>query len=188
MLEVPWRVALLAWVGAAALKACMVAAYRSTDFEVHRNWFAITASVPLARWYYEDTSEWTLDYPPLFAWFQRALGLLAPLFDEKMLHISAAPYESAATVLFQRLSVIASETVLLLAVVVFSRASTDGSSKRPAPAAALLLALNAGIFITDHVHFQYNGLLLGLLMLSAVMINNSCHLGNHISNSLPLLY
>jgi alpha-1,3-glucosyltransferase len=170
-----WRTAGLTWATAAALKACMVAAYRSTDFEVHRNWFAITASLPLARWYYEDTSEWTLDYPPLFAWFQRALGLLAPLFDEDMLRISAAPYESAATILFQRLSVIASETVLLLAVLASARFS-PGSIRRPAPAIAVLLALNAGLFITDHVHFQYNGLLLGLLMLSAVMVNDGRHL------------
>jgi len=31
--------------------------------------------IPARARYYEDTSEWTLDYPPLFAWFQSALGL-----------------------------------------------------------------------------------------------------------------
>ena len=176
---VPWRVAAVSWLGAGALKACMVAAYRSTDFEVHRNWFAITASLPPARWYYEDTSEWTLDYPPLFAWFQRALGLAAPLFDARMLRISAEPYASDATVLFQRLSVIATEAVLLLSVRAFQRgqrrcASADAAD--PAPVIVVLLALNAGIFITDHVHFQYNGLLLGILLLSAAMVNSGQHL------------
>jgi alpha-1,3-glucosyltransferase len=177
MLQVTWKAAGLTWVGAVALKICMVAAYRSTDFEVHRNWFAITASLPLSRWYYEETSQWTLDYPPLFAWFQRGLGLLAPLFDQKLLIISADPYESAATILFQRLTVIGTEVMLLIAALSFARSheeSAKGSSS--GAAVAILLALNAGIFITDHVHFQYNGFLLGVLMLSAIKINNGQHL------------
>ena len=51
--------------------------------------------------YVEETSEWTIDYPPLFAWFERLLAYPAALFDPAMLYISKLPYKSPECVLFQ---------------------------------------------------------------------------------------
>jgi len=41
--------------------------------------------------------------------------------------------------------------------------------KRPAHAAALSILLSPGLLIIDHIHFQYNGFLYGILILSLVL-------------------
>ena len=51
--------------------------------------------------YIEETSEWTIDYPPFFAWFERLLAHPAALLEPAMLHISKTSYESAKCILFQ---------------------------------------------------------------------------------------
>jgi alpha-1,3-glucosyltransferase len=65
------------------------------------------------RIFLKDTSEWTLDYPPLFAYFEYFLSLFAGTcasnsyegnlgwFDNEMLVISKEAFRSPQTLLFQ---------------------------------------------------------------------------------------
>jgi len=181
----------------ACVKALMIPAYRSTDFEVHRNWLAITHSLPLKDWYYESTSEWTLDYPPFFAYFEFLLSQLAAMVDPGMLVVKNLNYASTATVVFQRLSVIAADFLLVYAckewsqsrfTQLLSRSRGDSSSsssssvvervsslKHAQMIVSFLFLANFGLFLVDHVHFQYNGFLFGVLLLAVTRVFQRRH-------------
>ncbi|KAJ2687669.1 glycosyl transferase [Coemansia spiralis] len=147
------------------IKLLLWPAYHSTDFEVHRNWLAITNSLPLSKWYYEDRSEWTLDYPPFFAWFEWALSLAAQWWDPRIVQLDNLGYATGSCVAFQRLTVMVSELVLFSALGRFVQAS--GGTKQSKIAAALMF-LSPGFMFVDHVHFQYNGFLFGIMVYSLV--------------------
>lgn len=158
------------WCISLALKALLSIGYHSTDFDVHRNWLAITYNLPVARWYVENTSQWTLDYPPFFAYFEWILSHLVPQFviDDGCLSIVEKGLYSLPTIQFQRVSVIASEVVLFLSLQWYVRTTKTHQESSRAFVVASSLVLSPGLLIIDHIHFQYNGMMYGLLVL---MIN-----------------
>jgi len=141
---------------------------KSTDFEVHRNWLAITHSLPVREWYYERTSEWTLDYPPFFAYFEWFVSRAAQLVDPAMLELPNLNYDSWQTVYFQRSTVILTELLLAYALHLYVKGSPL-VQKKISHVAALSTLLSPGLLIIDHIHFQYNGFMYGLLVLSLVL-------------------
>jgi len=117
------------WAGVSIIKLLFANAYHSTDFEVHRNWMAITYSQPLSSWYFEKTSEWTLDYPPFFAYFEYLLALPASLIDSGMVKVENLDYASPSCVLYQRVTVVISDLLFLFAVYKFCCGSSNSLDK-----------------------------------------------------------
>lgn len=185
----------------------------STDFDVHRNWMAITFNLPISDWYFDATSEWTLDYPPLFAVFEFLLGLSAHLLNlTNALNLTELPIRTESIICYQKVTVIVSDCVYYYAIYKLCKSlqpilvnkstsssqhqqqttATTSSSKpkdqilsdaiyRPDSSSCivLLLILQPGLLLVDHIHFQYNGLLNGVLLLSLANIIS----GQYISGS-----
>ncbi|XP_051155650.1 probable dolichyl pyrophosphate Glc1Man9GlcNAc2 alpha-1,3-glucosyltransferase [Leptopilina boulardi] len=146
------------------IKLLLIPTYHSTDFEVHRNWLAITHSLPVNEWYKTEISQWTLDYPPFFAWFEYFLSLFAVFFDVEMLKLENLNYASFNTKVFQRSTVIITDIVFLYGVKKVG--DTCINSTQNFIIFIILSLTNIGLWIIDHIHFQYNGFLLGILLIS----------------------
>lgn len=163
-------------VGCFAVKFLLIPCYFSTDFDVHRNWLSITNKLPISQWYTDSTSEWTLDYPPFFAWFEYGLSRIAEYFDSAMLNVQSEPYRSESAVRFQRVTVIFSDIWYLLACIRMAKFIQKSSSFPVGRSGAVfgvtsvLLICNVGLLLVDNIHFQYNGFLSGFLLLSIVSV------------------
>lgn len=68
-----------------------------------------------------------------------------------------------SVVCFQRMTVVCTELVLAAAVVRYLQSSRVPDRLHAAIFAAIVG--NAGLIIIDHIHFQYNGVLIGILVL-----------------------
>ncbi|CAG5102102.1 3-glucosyltransferase (Homo sapiens) [Cotesia congregata] len=142
--------------------------HHSTDFEVHRNWLAITYSLPIKEWYVNAKSEWTLDYPPFFAWLEFLFSQIAKFVDPEMLKIDNLNYDSPETIFFQRTTVIIADLMFLYGVREIGKVFCN--SQNNFMVFGCLSLCNIGLLMVDHIHFQYNGFLLGILLLSIAKV------------------
>lgn len=117
-----------------------------------------------------------LDYPPFFAYFSYLLGLparylLPKSISDEILRISASPIESWPTIAYMRMTVLVSELCLLWAVLKISSTKLQSTSSSAASSpslrtVALAIFLHPGFVILDSIHFQYNGFLFGIMVIS----------------------
>lgn len=142
---------------------------------MHRNWLAITYELPISRWYFDATSKWTLDYPPFFAYFEWIMAQLAAVIDPKITTVANLEYEAPTCLLFQRFSVIVTDIVFCYGCyrAVKSLQKMSGSTFETAStlkAVFFLNYINIGLFLIDNVHFQYNSMMYGIMLLSIAYI------------------
>lgn len=96
------------------------------------------------------------------------LAKVAAVVDSEMLVVTNLEYASTATVAFQRGSVVVSELVLVFATLATTHCKDTQCGGTKAPRGNIwvfaMVVFNAGLLMVDHMHFQYNGVLLGLVV------------------------
>jgi len=95
-----------------------------------------------------------------------------------MLRVENLSHKSPQTVLFQRLTVIITDLVLALGVKICCSAINFKQQNELCNFLPALVLTNAGLFIVDHIHFQYNGFLLGILLMSIGCMMYDWHLSS----------
>jgi len=97
-----------------------------------------------------------------------------------MLITTNLDYASTATILFQRFSVIVTELLILFPSLWYAsytsskshnlETTTNNNNNYSIIVTFFLVAAHPGLIIVDNIHFQYNGMLLGLFLVSIALV------------------
>ncbi|KAI9167527.1 putative dolichyl pyrophosphate Man9GlcNAc2 alpha-1,3-glucosyltransferase [Paramyrothecium foliicola] len=140
------------------------------DYEAQRHWMEITTQLPVSQWYFHDLQWWGLDYPPLTAYHSWIMGKIGLLIDPSWFAIYASRGLDDPTLkIFMRATVMISEYLIYVpAAVVFVRrySRLNGVANWNAWLALVAILMQPGTILIDHVHFQYNTVMLGFVLAS----------------------
>ncbi|KAI0199132.1 glycosyltransferase family 57 protein [Astrocystis sublimbata] len=140
------------------------------DYEAQRHWMEITTQLPISQWYFHDLQWWGLDYPPLTAYHSWLLGRIGSFIDPPWFALYTSRGSDDPTLkIFMRGTVIVSEYLIYVpAAVVFTRRYSRlfGVAQWPASLALVAILMQPGVILVDHVHFQYNTVMLGFVVAS----------------------
>lgn len=179
---------------AVCVKLLLMCAEFSTDMDVHAHWTALVYNLPLSKWYTDTSSQWTLDYPPLFAYFEYAISFIAALVNPEIVAMNQRVVSGTPIMYFLRLTVIATDPILVFGALFLIRGLRANEDLRRGELkegpkycrndvdsdlhAFALVLFTPALLLVDNVHFQYNGLPLGVLLLSlGLLVRKRCAAG-----------
>ncbi|KAL2271142.1 hypothetical protein VTJ83DRAFT_513 [Remersonia thermophila] len=140
------------------------------DYEAQRHWMEITTHLPISQWYFHDLQWWGLDYPPLTAYHSWICGKIGSLINPAWFALFSSRGSHDPTLkIFMRATVVVSEYLVYIpAVVIFVRrySRLSGVATWSASLALVAILMQPGTILIDHVHFQYNTVMLGFVVAS----------------------
>ncbi|KAL6720856.1 Glucosyltransferase-like protein [Lecanora helva] len=140
------------------------------DYEAQRHWMEIMTQLPVSQWYFYDLEYWGLDYPPLTAYHSWLLGKIGAIFDPSWFALdSSRGMETQLLKVYMRATVVVSEYITYIpAVTILNRklAQLRGVNKWESSIALVAILMQPATILIDHAHFQYNTVMLGLVLAS----------------------
>ncbi|KAF4583263.1 hypothetical protein GQ602_006407 [Ophiocordyceps camponoti-floridani] len=140
------------------------------DYEAQRHWMELTTNLPVSQWYFHHLQWWGLDYPPLTAYHSWLMGKFGALINPAWFALfTSRGSDDPDLKIFMRASVIVSEYLIYMpAAVVFVRrfARLNGVVSWTSSIALVAFLMQPATILIDHVHFQYNTVMLGLVVAS----------------------
>ncbi|KAL6871991.1 glycosyltransferase family 57 protein [Trichoderma novae-zelandiae] len=140
------------------------------DYEAQRHWMEVTTHLPISQWYFHDLEWWGLDYPPLTAYHSWLLGKIGSMINPDWFAlVSSRGSHDPMLKIFMRATVIISEYLVFVpAVTVFVRRFSRLSdiSIWTSNLALVAILMQPSLILIDHVHFQYNTVMLGFVVAS----------------------
>ncbi|KAJ1983811.1 Glucosyltransferase-like protein [Dimargaris verticillata] len=156
------------------------------DYEAQRHWMEVTLHLPPSKWYFYDPSYWQLDYPPVTAYVSWLCGWIAHhVFNPAWVALDAQSrgIETRESKMFMRATVLVCELLFYIPAVAlfvnFGRKPDQQplTSSRPSWLHTrilwLLTLLQPALIVIDHGHFQYNAVMLGLVVWAIVCFQRS---------------
>ena len=130
----------------------------------------ITTHLPISQWYFYDLEYWGLDYPPLTAYHSWIMGNVGSFINPAWFALySSRGFEEQLLKVFMRATVLISEysTYMPAAVILFRKfSSSRGVNKWESSIALVANLMQPSTILIDHGHFQYNTVMLGLVLAS----------------------
>ncbi|EEQ85308.1 hypothetical protein RJZ56_001305 [Blastomyces dermatitidis] len=138
------------------------------DFEAQRHWMEITTHLPISFWYFYDLQWWGLDYPPLTAYHSWLLGKFGSVIEPSWFALDdSRGIEGPLLKVYMRATVVVSEYLVYVpAVVIFLRrySRMQGTHVWASSIALVAILMQPATILVDHGHFQYNTVMLGLVV------------------------
>ncbi|KAF1951849.1 glucosyltransferase [Byssothecium circinans] len=140
------------------------------DFEAQRHWMEITKHLPVSQWYFYDLDWWGLDYPPLTAYHSWLLGIIGSAIHRPWFALNQSrALDDPSLKIYMRATVFFSEYLVYVpAIIIFLRRFSRAEKVNVWEASIALVAvlMQPANILIDHGHFQYNTVMLGLMVAS----------------------